>query len=197
MSFTNRESNVWRRRSSTLCLVLLILIVCTNLIVPMLMLLRRSVDFTPFYAGFAQVIGSSTTKQALLNSCVVTITASLLAVSLAFFFAYVVELKLPVKLRPFFPVSGHFAHAGPLDHARSCHRVSLWQNGHHHAAFRRSAPHLRAARHHHGQLLLRVSPGISGAFAGADQPGWPPLRNGRHARRETPCADFSTSRCPS
>ena len=102
MSFTNRESNVWRRRSSTLCLVLLILIVCTNLIVPMLMLLRRSVDVTPFYAGFAQVIGSSTTKQALLNSCVVTITASLLAVSLAFFFAYVVELKLPVKLRPFF-----------------------------------------------------------------------------------------------
>ena len=87
MSFTNRESNVWRRRTSTLCLILLILIVCTNLIVPMLTLLGKSVDFSPFYAGFAEVLGSSITKQALRNSCVVTMVSSLLAVCMAFFFA--------------------------------------------------------------------------------------------------------------
>lgn len=102
MSFTNRESNVWRRRTSTLCLILLILIVCTNLIVPMLTLLGKSVDFTPFYAGFAEVLGSSITKQALRNSCVVTVVASLLAVCMAFFFAYVVELKVTAKRRPLF-----------------------------------------------------------------------------------------------
>ena len=102
MSFTNRESNVWRRRTSTLCLILLILIVCTNLIVPMLTLLGKSVDFTPFYAGFAEVLGSSTTKQALRNSCLVTVVASLLAVCMAFFFAYVVELKVTAKRRPLF-----------------------------------------------------------------------------------------------
>ena len=102
MSFTNRESNVWRRRTSTLCLILLILIVCTNLIVPMLTLLGKSVDFSPFYAGFAEVLGSSITKQALRNSCVVTVVASLLAVCMAFFFAYVVELKVTAKRRPLF-----------------------------------------------------------------------------------------------
>ena len=102
MSFTNRESNVWRRRTSTLCLILLILIVCTNLIVPMLTLLGKSVDFSPFYAGFAEVLGSSITKQALRNSCLVTVVASLLAVCMAFFFAYVVELKVTAKRRPLF-----------------------------------------------------------------------------------------------
>ncbi|MBQ3076479.1 MAG: ABC transporter permease subunit [Clostridia bacterium] len=97
-----RETNSWRRRSAALTLILLIVIVLANLILPMLTLLKGAFDFSPVWQGFVDVLTGPSTLEAIRNSVVVTLCASLLSVAMAFFFAYVVELKLPAKRRPLF-----------------------------------------------------------------------------------------------
>ena len=77
-------------------------IICLNLIFPLMTLLLKAVDHTPFYKGFADVLLSGSTIQALFNSVKVSLTASLLSVSAAFFYAYIVEYKLKGGVRRFF-----------------------------------------------------------------------------------------------
>ena len=83
-------------------LFLLITVVVANLILPLLTLLAKSVEYEPFYQGFADILGSNSTRTALVNSCWVTLAAACLAVSVAFFYAYVVEIKLDQKFRRIF-----------------------------------------------------------------------------------------------
>lgn len=90
------------RRGTVLILALLIAIVCINLIFPMLTLLGKSVDYQPFYQGFFQTLSSGTTRQALWNSCKVTFASSLISTCAAFFFAYVVELKMKRRRKRLF-----------------------------------------------------------------------------------------------
>ncbi len=79
--------------------LLLIAVICVNLIFPLLTLLGKSLDFSPFYEGFRKTLSGAATKRAIGNSLKVTLTASAISVSAAFFFAYIVELKLKPKAR--------------------------------------------------------------------------------------------------
>ena len=85
-----------------LIIALLVMVVMVNLILPMLTLLGKSVDFDPFYQGFGDILTSSTTKKALVNSLWISLLSGAIAVVCAFFYAYVVEYKLPSKIRRFF-----------------------------------------------------------------------------------------------
>ena len=87
------------RGSTALVIALLAAVVLINLILPMLALLTKSVDFEPFYEGFRSTLRSNATKKALFNSVWISLTASFIAVASAFFFAYIVEYKLTDRLR--------------------------------------------------------------------------------------------------
>ncbi|MEA4921010.1 MAG: ABC transporter permease subunit [Clostridiaceae bacterium] len=90
------------KRLTLLTICLLIAIVCVNLIFPMLNLLAKAIDFTPFYKGFADAFRSGSVRRALFNSLAVSLVSSFIAVSMAFFYAYIVEIKLSGKARRFF-----------------------------------------------------------------------------------------------
>ncbi len=98
----NKTTLTAGRRNTALVLLLLIAVIMTNLILPLLLLLYGSVDYEPFYSGFVKVLSSASTKTALINSYKVTLMASLIAVSAAFFFAYIVEFKLYGQRRKIF-----------------------------------------------------------------------------------------------
>jgi iron(III) transport system permease protein len=87
------------RGSTALVIALLAAVVLINLILPMLALLTKSVDFEPFYEGFRSTLRSNATIKALFNSVWISLTASFIAVASAFFFAYIVEYKLTDRLR--------------------------------------------------------------------------------------------------
>ena len=87
---------------SALVILLLLAIITLNLILPLFALLRQAFDFQPALAGFVREFRSATTRRAVLNSLWVTSTASLIVVTLAFYFAYVVEFKLQGRLQKFF-----------------------------------------------------------------------------------------------
>lgn len=91
-----------RKRTATLTLCLLLAVITINLVLPLLSLFGKAVDFTPFWAGFTKAFSSSTTKQALANSFAVTACAATLSVVMAYFFAYIVEFKLKGKVKSAF-----------------------------------------------------------------------------------------------
>lgn len=90
------------RSTALLTLVLLIAVICVNLIIPLATLLVKSVDYQPFYQGFVQTLTSKTTQEALVNSLTVTLASCLLSITGAFFFAYIVELKLSHRMKRLF-----------------------------------------------------------------------------------------------
>lgn len=94
--------NAARRRGIRTALILMLAVIITNLIIPLSLLLAKSVDFQPFWAGFAKVLSAKTSKTALINSVVITATAASLSVIAAYFFAYVVEFKLKGRTRSIF-----------------------------------------------------------------------------------------------
>jgi len=77
-----------------LALGILLAVVLLGLIAPMAALLIKAGDFEPVYRGFAEVLGSATARKALWNSTWISLAASFIAVGFAFFFAYIVEIKL-------------------------------------------------------------------------------------------------------
>lgn len=94
MSFTNRESNVWRRRTSTLCLIF------TDpdcLHQPHRAHAHPAGQIGGLYPLFTPALPRCWEAPSPAGSCAipvwVTVVASLLAVCMAFFFAYVVELR--------------------------------------------------------------------------------------------------------
>lgn len=87
------------QKSSNLVLVLLIAVVCINLILPMATLLVKSTSFEPFYQGFVDTLSNKTTKTAIWNSVKVTFVSSAVATFCAFFYAYLVEIKMQRKYR--------------------------------------------------------------------------------------------------
>ncbi|NLT58297.1 MAG: ABC transporter permease subunit [Clostridiales bacterium] len=95
----NAKSQQKNRPSTLLILLLLIGIICMNLIFPLLALLRKAVDYDPFYQGFVRTLKSASTLRAIWNSVKVTFVAISVAVVFAFFYAYVVELKLGKRRR--------------------------------------------------------------------------------------------------
>ena len=90
------------RTGTALTLTLLVAVICVNMILPMLTLLAKSVDYEPFYRGFVTTLSSRATKQALWNSIKVTLLSCAIAIGAAFFFAYIVELKLGDRARRLF-----------------------------------------------------------------------------------------------
>ena len=90
------------RGTALLTLVLLIAVICVNLIIPLATLLVKSVDYQPFYQGFVQTLTSKTTQEALVNSLTVTLASCLLSITGAFFFAYIVELKMSHRMKRLF-----------------------------------------------------------------------------------------------
>lgn len=97
-----KNSPTTTQRKPYFLLTALIAIVLMNLVLPLLALLAKSVDYTPFYKGFATVLSSSTTRSAIFNSLKVTLISCVISISAAFFFAYIVEYKLSHKMRVFF-----------------------------------------------------------------------------------------------
>lgn len=97
-----KNSSTTTQRKPYFLLTALIAIVLMNLVLPLLALLAKSVDYTPFYKGFATVLSSSTTRSAIFNSLKVTLISCVISISAAFFFAYIVEYKLSHKMRVFF-----------------------------------------------------------------------------------------------
>ena len=59
--------NAARRRGIRTALILMLAVIITNLIIPLSLLLAKSVDFQPFWAGFAKVLSAKTSKTALIN----------------------------------------------------------------------------------------------------------------------------------
>jgi len=102
----NKEDNYLVRqfdKSGTSLLMLLLLgIALINIIFPMLALLQKAIDFKPSYAGFVRELSNSTTRQAIFNSLWVTFVASAVAVTFAFFFAYVIQFKIKKTQQRFF-----------------------------------------------------------------------------------------------
>ena len=96
-----RETNA-KKRLTLLVLCLLTAVVLINLILPLFALFSKSVDFEPFWSGFAKTLSGSTTKTAIINSFKVTLLASLISVTLAYFYTYIVEFKLKGKVREAF-----------------------------------------------------------------------------------------------
>ena len=90
------------KRSTLMLLFLLLGIILINLIFPLFSLLRQAVDFTPIYEGFRRELTNGVTARAIFNSTWVTSIASVLAVVLAFFFAYIVQFKLQKRVQRFF-----------------------------------------------------------------------------------------------
>ena len=68
-----KNSPTTTQRKPYFLLTALIAIVLMNLVLPLLALLAKSVDYTPFYKGFATVLSSSTTRSAIFNSLKVTL----------------------------------------------------------------------------------------------------------------------------
>lgn len=82
-----------------LTLVLFIGIILANLVLPLVSLLVKSVDYTPFYSGFVEVLTGKTTQTAIKNSFVITTISAIFATVAAFFYAYLVEIKMQRKYR--------------------------------------------------------------------------------------------------
>ena len=95
-------ANSSNQRKPYFLLTVLIAIVLVNLVLPLLTLLAKSVDFDPFYEGFVSVLSSSATRTAIVNSVVVSLVSCTISITAAFFFAYIVEYKLSSKMRVFF-----------------------------------------------------------------------------------------------
>ena len=91
-----------QKRFSALIIYILIAIVLINLILPLITLLGKVFDYTPFYDGLVKTLSSQTTKTALWNSVAVSSVSSAIAIVAAFFFAYIVELKLDDKMKKLF-----------------------------------------------------------------------------------------------
>ena len=102
MTASGKHTLAGGRSRAALVLLFLTAIVMMNLILPLMMLLAESVDYEPFYSGFVKLLTNKSTLLALWNSFKVTLTASMIAIAAAFFFAYIVEFKLGRGLRQFF-----------------------------------------------------------------------------------------------
>ena len=98
----NKPQRMPRHFLTKLTVGILFFIVLSNLIIPMLMLLGQSLDFDPFYKGFMDAFASAATRRALVNSVLVSLLSSVLSVSAAFFYAYIVECKLKGRIRRIF-----------------------------------------------------------------------------------------------
>ncbi len=99
--YDNYES-AGRKRVIRIALLILLAVITVNLVIPISLLLAKSVDFAPFWAGYRKVLGSGTFKTALWNSVKVTAVAASISVIAAYFFAYTVEFKLKGRLRSVF-----------------------------------------------------------------------------------------------
>ncbi|MDO4565890.1 MAG: ABC transporter permease subunit [Oscillospiraceae bacterium] len=88
-----------KKRVVLLALVLLTAVVVVNLILPLVMLFVKAVDFEPFWEGFASAFSKQSTLTALANSAKVTACAATFAVGFAYFFAYIVEFKLKGRMK--------------------------------------------------------------------------------------------------
>lgn len=95
--YENFES-AGRKRVIRIALLILLAVITVNLVIPISLLLAKSVDFVPFWAGYRKVLGSGTFKTALWNSVKVTASAASISVIAAYFFAYTVEFKLKGRL---------------------------------------------------------------------------------------------------
>ena len=78
------KSHLW------LVISFLFIIVGINFLLPLLSLLGRSVEYEPFYKGFVEILGQSRTQIAFLNSLKTSLLASLLSITCALFFSYIV-----------------------------------------------------------------------------------------------------------
>lgn len=93
-----------KKRISVLTLVLLLAVIVINLILPLIALMGKAFDFSPVWQGFANAFSGKSARTALKNSILVTSCATLLAVTAAYFYAYIVEFKLKGRVRRSFRV---------------------------------------------------------------------------------------------
>lgn len=93
-----------KRRVTVLALCLLLAIVTINLALPLFALLKKSVDFAPFWSGFAKTLSGKTTREAIRNSFLITACAATLSVIFAYFYAYIVELKFKGRKKSIFRI---------------------------------------------------------------------------------------------
>ncbi|MGM9638951.1 MAG: ABC transporter permease subunit [Butyricicoccaceae bacterium] len=70
-----------------------------NLVLPLCTLLGRSVDYEPFWAGFARILRGATARQAVFNSLWIAFVSAALSVACAYFYAYIVEFKLHGRMQ--------------------------------------------------------------------------------------------------
>jgi iron(III) transport system permease protein len=94
--------NIFNRNKVLLPLVLILGILIINLVLPMLLLLFRAVDYQPPYEGFINELTTASTQRAIYNSVWVSLVASAVAVIIAFYFAYIIQFKLNSRTRNFF-----------------------------------------------------------------------------------------------
>jgi len=98
-----KAHNISRSKHFTaLVLVLFGMVICLNLIFPLLTLFLKSVDYEPFYQGFAKVFSNAATRSAVKNSFLVSFAASAISIVSAYFYAYIVEYKLRRRARRVF-----------------------------------------------------------------------------------------------
>jgi iron(III) transport system permease protein len=91
-----------KKISVLLPIAVLLGIIVYNLVLPMMSLLFKAVDYDPPYEGFVKEITSERTREAIFNSIWVSSVAAMAAVVLAFYFAYIVQFKLRGKTQNFF-----------------------------------------------------------------------------------------------
>ncbi len=93
------QFKVHHRKTTFLSLTLLIAIILINLIFPLGTLLIKAVDYEPFYRGLQEVLSSSVTQTAFINSIKVTLISCIVSIGFSFFFAYIVEFKLKERMK--------------------------------------------------------------------------------------------------
>ena len=79
-----------RRTGSRMILLPLLLLgafALVNLVLPLCALLGRSVDYEPFWGGFARVLSGTTARQAVFNSLWIAFVSAALSVACAYFYA--------------------------------------------------------------------------------------------------------------
>jgi len=94
--------NIIKKNTVLLPIFLILGILIINLALPMLSLLHKSVDYQPPYAGFVRELTNASTQRAIFNSLWVSLVASAVAVTIAFYFAYMVQFKLRDRMQKFF-----------------------------------------------------------------------------------------------
>lgn len=83
-------------------MLLLFGVISVNLLLPLLALLRKAVDYEPFYAGIVKTVFSRSTLTSLWNSVKVSFISTVVSLVAAYFFGYIIEFKLSRRMKRVF-----------------------------------------------------------------------------------------------